>query len=60
MPGPVPRNIVEVDRFLIVAVTVATEFQSPEWRFGSDLVSHQMIQRSVPKLDSAGLRLVDL
>ena len=44
--GAVPGNIVELDGFLVVLVTVATELQGFERRPSSDLFRNDMIQGS--------------
>ena len=45
MPRAIPGNIIEMNRLFIIAMAVATELQSTEWRFFPHMVSNNMIKR---------------
>ena len=53
LAGTVPRNVVELDRLLRRAKTVATNLERVEHRLVADLVADQLVQRAAVRMADA-------
>ena len=49
MSRAIPRNVIEVDRFLVILVAVTTELQGRKRSLFSGHIRHQMIQCSIKR-----------
>ena len=50
MAGPIPRDVVEIHRLLVVLMTVAAELESPERGIPAGRVSNDMVKTPVERI----------